>query len=77
MLILKPQILENQFNGLLLKIDGQEVWTRLIGSFNAYNLLAIYAAACLLKLDTLEILRHISELESVSGRFQYFISEEK
>ena len=73
----KAQILENQFNGLLLKIDGQEVWTRLIGSFNAYNLLAIYAAACLLKLDTLEILRHISELESVSGRFQYFISNGK
>lgn len=73
----KAQILENQFNGLLLKINDNEVWTRLIGNFNAYNILAIYAAAELLGLEKVENLRLISELESVSGRFQYFISDQK
>ncbi|MGV8815397.1 MAG: UDP-N-acetylmuramoyl-L-alanyl-D-glutamate--2,6-diaminopimelate ligase [Gelidibacter sp.] len=73
----KAQILENQFTGLLLKINNDEVWTRLIGNFNAYNILAIYAAAELLGLEKVENLRLISELESVSGRFQYFISDEK
>lgn len=73
----KAHILENQFNGLLLKINDNEVWTRLIGKFNAYNVLAIYAAAELLGLEKVENLRLISELESVSGRFQYLISENK
>ena len=73
----KAQILENQLTGLLLKINGNEVWTRLIGNFNAYNILAIYAAAELLGLEKVESLRLISELESVSGRFQYLISDEK
>ncbi len=73
----KAQILENQFTGLLLKINNNEVWTRLIGNFNAYNILAIYAAAELLGLEKVENLRLISELESVSGRFQYLISDEK
>ncbi|MFD1163639.1 UDP-N-acetylmuramoyl-L-alanyl-D-glutamate--2,6-diaminopimelate ligase [Hwangdonia seohaensis] len=73
----KAQILENQFGGLLLKVNDSEVWTRLIGNFNAYNVLAIYATAELLGLEKVEILRLISELESVSGRFQYIISDEK
>ena len=73
----RAQILENQLNGLLLKINESEVWTRLIGNFNAYNVLAIYAAAELLGLEKVENLRIISELESVDGRFQYFISDEK
>ena len=73
----KAQILENQLTGLLLKINNNEVWTRLIGNFNAYNVLAIYAAAELLGLEKVENLRLISELESVSGRFQYFISDAK
>lgn len=73
----RAQILENQLGGLLLKINDNEVWTRLIGNFNAYNILAIYATAELLGLEKVEILRLISELESVSGRFQYFISDEK
>ncbi|MCB0374621.1 MAG: UDP-N-acetylmuramoyl-L-alanyl-D-glutamate--2,6-diaminopimelate ligase [Sinomicrobium sp.] len=71
----KVQILENQFSGLLLKIGDNEVWTRLIGKFNAYNLLAVYAAANLLGLEKLEVLRLLSELESVSGRFQYVVSD--
>jgi len=73
----KSQILENQFGGLLLKINDSEVWTRLIGNFNAYNILAIYAPAELMGLEKVEILRLISELESVSGRFQYIISNNK
>ncbi|MGJ5642494.1 UDP-N-acetylmuramoyl-L-alanyl-D-glutamate--2,6-diaminopimelate ligase [Formosa sp. S-31] len=73
----KAQILENQFTGLLLKVNDSEVWTRLIGAFNAYNLLAIYGVAELLGLEKQEILRLISSLESVSGRFQYLISETK
>ena len=73
----RANVLENQFNGLLLKIDDNEVWSKLIGGFNAYNLLAIYAVADLLGLEKLETLRHISELENVDGRFQYFISNNK
>jgi UDP-N-acetylmuramoyl-L-alanyl-D-glutamate--2,6-diaminopimelate ligase len=70
----KAQILENQLSGLLLKINGNDVWVKLIGTFNAYNLLAIYGTAVELGLDSLEVLRLMSELESVSGRFQYIVS---
>ena len=73
----KAQILENQFGGLLLKLNDNEVWTKLIGNFNAYNLLAIYATSELLGLDNEESLRYISELESVSGRFEYLVSKDK
>ena len=70
----KAQIIENQISGLLLKINGNEVWVKLIGTFNAYNLLAIYGTAIELGLDTLEVLRLMSDLESVSGRFQFIVS---
>lgn len=73
----KAQILENQFSGLLLKVNDNDVWTKLIGSFNAYNLLAIFAASDLLGLEEHENLRLISLLENVSGRFEYVISKEK
>ena len=73
----RGQILENQFNGQLLKIDDNEIWTKLIGNFNAYNILAIYATADLLGLEKLETLRLLSELENVDGRFQYYISKER
>ena len=71
----KVRILESQFSGLLLTFDGTEVWVKLIGSFNASNLLAIYATADLLGLDKFETLQIMSELENVAGRFQYFISD--
>ncbi|KGO86388.1 UDP-N-acetylmuramoylalanyl-D-glutamate--2,6-diaminopimelate ligase [Flavobacterium rivuli WB 3.3-2 = DSM 21788] len=71
----RAQILENQLSGLLLKINGEEVWVKLIGTFNAYNLLAIYATAVNLGLDEREALRLLSELESVSGRFQFIVSD--
>jgi len=73
----KAQILENQLSGLLLKINEQEVWVKLIGTFNAYNLLAIYGTAVQLGLENLEVLRLLSELESVSGRFQFIVSNQK
>lgn len=71
------QILENQFSGLLLKLNGNEVWSKLIGNFNAYNILAIYATGELLGLNNTENLQYISELNSVSGRFQYVVSKQK
>lgn len=70
----KAQILENQLSGLLLKINGNEVWVKLIGTFNAYNLLAIYGTAVELGMESLEVLRLLSDLESVSGRFQFIVS---
>ena len=73
----RSQILENDFSGLLLKIDDNELCTKLIGYFNAYNILAIYGTSILLGLEKQEILRIISELENVSGRFEHFISNKK
>ena len=66
----KANILENAFSGLVLRIGQQEIWTHLIGQFNAYNLLAIYATAVLLGMDKEEVAKQISELKPVSGRFQ-------
>ena len=67
----KCKVVENQFSGLLLNVDNQEVWSKLIGSFNAYNLLAVYATAVLLKEDKTNVLTTLSSLSSVEGRFQY------
>ncbi|MCE3278710.1 MAG: UDP-N-acetylmuramoyl-L-alanyl-D-glutamate--2,6-diaminopimelate ligase [Bacteroidetes bacterium] len=67
----KCRVVENQFSGLLLNIDNQEVWSKLIGSFNAFNLLAVYATAILLKEDKTNVLTTLSTLSSVEGRFQY------
>ena len=73
----RAQVLEQQLDGQLLKIQDQEVWTRLIGEFNAYNLLAIYAVASLLGLEPLEILQGVSRLDTVDGRFQHFVSSKR
>lgn len=67
----KCKILENHLNGLFLNIDNHEVWVKLIGTFNAYNVLAVYAVAVLLKQNTTNILTALSNLNSVEGRFQY------
>ncbi len=72
----RAQIVENQFGGLLLKINDQEVWSKMIGQFNAYNLLAIYGCAIELGLDATEVLTAISALEGVAGRFQYFTTRD-
>ena len=71
----KSKILEKQISGTLISISGTEVWTKLIGVFNIYNITAIAATADLLGLEKLEVLTIISQLESVSGRFQYIISD--
>lgn len=71
----KVKILENQFSGMLLSINDIEVWTKLIGNFNASNILAVYATAIELGQESDEVLTAISELEAVAGRFQYFRSD--
>ncbi|HXB42116.1 MAG TPA: UDP-N-acetylmuramoyl-L-alanyl-D-glutamate--2,6-diaminopimelate ligase [Bacteroidia bacterium] len=71
----KCRIVENHLNGLLLNIDGKEVWVKLIGTFNAYNVLAVYTTALLLRQDSVNILTALSTLNSVEGRFQYLKSE--
>ena len=70
----RSQILENHFKGLLLKINDNEIWVKLIGSFNAYNLTAVFACADILGLEKDELLRLMSTLENVSGRFEYFVT---
>ena len=67
----KCRILENHFTGLQLSIDSTEMWSKLIGSFNAYNLLAVYATAMMLGQDKMNVLTTLSTLGSVEGRFQY------
>ena len=64
------KIVEMHPDGMLLRIDGQEVWVGLVGRFNAYNLLAVYGAAVLLGFDRGETLRAASMLHPVSGRFE-------
>lgn len=70
----KVKIIENQLSGLVLSMDGVEIWTKLIGHFNAYNLLAVYAVARLLDQKKEEVLLGLSKLGSVNGRFEYVIS---
>jgi UDP-N-acetylmuramoyl-L-alanyl-D-glutamate--2,6-diaminopimelate ligase len=73
----KAKILENHFQGLNLIVDEREVWTKLIGQFNAYNLLATYAAGVLLGQDKMEVLTMVSNLNPPSGRFQYIQNADK
>lgn len=66
----KAKIIENCFEGLLLEVNGKEVSTRLVGKFNAYNLLAIYGIARLCELKEEETLVGLSNLRAASGRFE-------
>lgn len=63
-------ILEQGFSGMAIKIQGEEVWTRFIGDFNASNLLAVYAASSLLGAESKEILTFLSDMNPVSGRLE-------
>lgn len=67
----KAKIIENEISGLIMNMDGMEFYSRLIGQFNAYNLLTVFATATLLGEDKLTILSALSNLSSVDGRFQY------
>jgi len=67
----KAKIIENEITGLVLNLDGKEFYSRLIGKFNAYNLLAVFATSVLLGEDKLKTLSALSDMKSVDGRFQY------
>jgi len=71
----KVKVLENSFSGLLLTMNGTELWTRLIGDFNAYNIATVYGVSQLLGSDSTEVLTVLSKLEAVDGRFQFTKSE--
>ncbi len=73
----RAKILESQFAGLLLNIDGEEVWFKLVGTFNAYNLLAVYATAMLLDQDKAKVLTSLSRLTGAEGRFDYVTAANK
>jgi len=67
----KGKVIENALSGLVMTINNTEVYSRLVGDFNAYNLLAVFGVASILGIEELEVLRVLSSLESVEGRFQY------
>ena len=71
----RAKVLEMLFDGMLLRIDGEEVWVSFLGRFNAYNLLCVYGAAVELGADRMEVLQALSTLHSVSGRFEPIRSE--
>ncbi len=73
----KAKVLENSLTGLHLELDGEAFFSRLIGEFNAYNLLAVYACARLLEMDKLETMTILSELKSAEGRFDYIFDKTK
>ncbi len=66
----KAKILESHFDGMLLQVDGQEVWVKLVGDFNAYNLLAVFGASILLEQETVKVLMALSEITGAEGRFE-------
>ena len=70
----KGKILENGLTGLVMTVNDQEVHFRLIGEFNAYNLLAVFGTAICLGEDRQEVLRYLSVLTGAEGRFEYMIS---
>lgn len=70
------KVIEFHIDGMLLEIDGKEVWTHFVGKFNASNLLSVYGCARLLDQNEEEVLRVISELTPVSGRFETIRSRE-
>lgn len=73
----KAKVIENSFNGLHLDIDGADVFFKLVGSFNAYNLLAAYGTAVLLGQDQLHVLTQLSNLSGAEGRFDYITSSQQ
>ena len=73
----KARIIENALTGLHMEINGKEVFSQMIGDFNAYNILAVYGTAILLGQDEMESLTAISQLRSVEGRFDYIMDPHK
>lgn len=73
----RGKVIENLITGLVMQIDNREVWCKLVGDFNAYNILAVFAVTRLLGMESQQALTAISQLAAVEGRFEYFISDEK
>lgn len=71
----KARVIESHFDGMLLQLDGHEVWVKLVGGFNAYNVLAVYGAAILLEQETLKVLTALSNITGAEGRFDTTISK--
>ncbi len=71
----RANIIENNLSGLIMELDGEEFYARLIGEFNAYNLLSIYATARLLGSEKNEVLRALSNLKTAEGRFDYIVGQ--
>ncbi len=71
----KARLLSNSLQGLELDMDGRPAWFRLIGDFNAYNLLAVYASAILLEQDNDEVLRQLTLTEGAPGRFEQVLTQ--
>ncbi len=67
----KAKVIENHFSGMLLRIQNQEIWFKMIGNFNAYNLLAVFATASELGEDPMAVLTILSKLKGAEGRFEY------
>ena len=65
------KVLENRFEGMLLQINKVDVWVKLIGIFNAYNILAVYAVAKQFLFEDYKVLTALSMLNSAEGRFQF------
>lgn len=72
----KAKVIENSFEGLQMEINGKQVWTRLAGNFNAYNILSVYGVACLLNQPEDEVLTMLSALQAAAGRFDVIKSED-
>ena len=70
----KGKILENSLSGLMMTINDMEVHFKMIGTFNAYNLLAVYGAAVCLGEDKQDVLQMLSSLTGAEGRFDYMVS---
>ncbi|KRO64997.1 MAG: UDP-N-acetylmuramoylalanyl-D-glutamate--2,6-diaminopimelate ligase [Cryomorphaceae bacterium BACL11 MAG-121015-bin20] len=70
------KVLENQFEGMLLQINKVDVWVKLIGDFNAYNILAVYAVAKQFDFEDYEVLTALSMLNAAEGRFQFIRNED-
>lgn len=73
----KGKVLESHFNGMFMNIDGNELWVRLLGEFNAYNIMAVYGTALLLEQDHSKVLTVLSRITGASGRFETIISPKR
>ena len=72
----KARVVESHFDGMLLQLDNQEVWVKVVGGFNAYNVAAVYGAAILLEQETMKVLTALSNISGAAGRFETTVSKE-